>query len=274
MSVDTIAARLRDCPPIQVVYTDLDGTLLGPGGSLLTGPDGSPSAAAAAALADAAAAGVIVVPVSGRQAYQLRNDARIMGLTNCIAEAGSVIIRDGTEHLEWGKAPTDIAATPHDALIDSGAYQLVIDTFGGELRWYHPWADGRRGGILMHGHADVDVANEHLAEAGLDWAYLLDNGATGGWDGRTVRAYHLMPRGVGKATAVADDLAARGLDPSAAVAVGDSLEDARMASAAGTYVQVANGHAEGALTTPSANGAGFAELIEAVLAAREDASPG
>src|SRR5699024_8771305 len=114
--------------------------------------------------------------------------------------------------LEWGQAPTEIAANPHDALIESGAYQVVLDAFPGGIRWFHPWAENRRGGILLHGLVDVDTVNDRLAGAGLGWAYLLDNGRTGGWEGRSVRAYHLMPRGVGKAVAVADDLAARGLD--------------------------------------------------------------
>src|SRR5690625_6541164 len=114
MAIDTIAAHLVERPAIRVVYTDLDGTMLGPAGSLLTGPDGSPSLAAAQALVKAADAGLSVVPVSGRQADLLWHDARILGLDSGIAEAGSVIIRDGVQHLEWGQAPTEIAANPHE----------------------------------------------------------------------------------------------------------------------------------------------------------------
>ncbi|MBA2529358.1 MAG: HAD hydrolase family protein, partial [Euzebyales bacterium] len=75
-----LRSHLRALPPARVVYTDLDGTLLGPGGSLLTGPDGRPSARAATALVRAAEAGLTVVPVSGRRRQQLVNDARLLGL--------------------------------------------------------------------------------------------------------------------------------------------------------------------------------------------------
>ena len=265
-----MSAALADLPPISIVYTDLDGTLLGPGGSLLTGPEGTPTPRAANALAAAAAHGITVVAVSGRALPQLRNDARLMGLQDCIAEAGAVILRGGEIRYEWGACPR-IAANPHDALIQAGAVAALLEGFAGDLRLFEPWHRGREGGHLFHGDVDTAQADRLLADAGCDWAYLKDNGATGGWDGRAVRAYHLLPRGVGKAPAVADDLAARGLDGSRAAAVGDSLEDLTMAPHVGIFFLVANGHGEtqpGVVRTPGAMGHGFADAIEAVLRAR------
>lgn len=270
-TTDELAAHLAGLAPVRVCYTDLDGTLLGPGGSLLHGPDGHPSARAAQALARADEAGLTIVPVSGRRRGQLENDARLMGLRDCVAEAGGAILRDGTLSYEWGECPQDLAANPHDALVAAGAVDALLDAFAGDLRHYEPWHEGREAGHLLHGLVDVDEAAAVLSEAGCPWAYLVDNGATGGWPGRQVRAYHLLPRGVGKAAAVADDLAARGLAPEEAAACGDSLEDLTMARVVGTYVMVANGHGdigEGIFRVPGAMGHGFADTVDALLAAR------
>lgn len=261
-------AALRDLPPVEVLYTDLDNTLLGPDGSLLTAPDGHPSARAAQALADAAAAGISVVPVSGRAMAQLRNDVRLMGLRDCIGEAGAVIMRDGQTSYEWGACPRRLAADPHDALTVAGAVDALLAHFAGDLRHYEPWHRGREGGHLFHGVVDVAEADAVLDKAGCAWAYLRDNGRTGGWEGRSVFAYHLLPRGVGKAPAVADDLAARGLDAARAAAIGDSAEDLTMAPHVGVFFLVANGEADAGqavVRTPGAMGAGFADAVQALL---------
>lgn len=70
---------------------------------------------------------------------------------------------------------------------------------------------------------------------------------------------------------MADDLAARGLDAEEAAACDDSLEDLTMARAVGTYVIVANGHgdiSEGIFRVPGEMGHGFADTVDAILAAR------
>ena len=267
-SPDSLDAVLSQCPRIEVVYTDLDGTLLGPGGSVLTAPDGTPSTRASDALVAAARGSVTVVAVSGRAMRQLRNDVRLLGLEDCIAEAGAVIMRAGEIRYEWGECPRDLAENPHNALVEAGAVDALLTTFAADLRHYEPWHRGREGGHLFHGLVDTVAADEVLADAGCAWAYLRDNGATGGWEGRSVRAYHLLPRGVGKAPAVTDDIAARGISPAATVAVGDSFEDLTMAPEVGAFFLVANGHGEPAgnvVRTPGAMGHGFADAVEAVL---------
>lgn len=268
------ARHLAALPPAEVLYADLDGTLLGPGGSLLTGPDGGPSARAAQALVDARAAGITVVPVTGRRALALDGDTRLLGLRDYIAEVGTVILRAGRRRYEWGSCPADLraaAATPRAALDSAGALDVLLAAFPGDLRPFLPWDADREGGHLLHGRVDVAVANAALSAQGLGWAYLVDNGAAGGWPGRRVRAYHLLPRGVGKAVAVADDLAERGLAAGQAAACGDSLEDLTMAGVVGTYFQVANGHGEpggNAFGVPGAMGHGFADAVALLVAAR------
>jgi hydroxymethylpyrimidine pyrophosphatase-like HAD family hydrolase len=264
-------AHLRSLPPVRVLYTDFDGTLLGPDGSLLTAPDRRPSARAATALVDARAAGVTVVPVSGRRSWTLAVDARLLGLADFIAEAGTVLVRAGQPSYLFGATPADAGATPRQALERDGALAALLTAFAGDLRIFSPWDDGRVGEFLLHGAVDVERADQVLAAAGAEWACLVDNGRASGWPGREVHAYHLIPRGTGKANAVAADLAARDLDPRQAVAVGDSLEDLTMAAVVGTYVQVANGHGVlggNAFPVPGAMGEGFADTVQAILAAR------
>jgi phosphoglycolate phosphatase len=265
--------HLRNQAPVRVLYTDFDGTLLGPDGSLLAGPDGRPSARAADALVAAAAADVTVVPVSGRRRSQLQHDARLLGLADLIAEAGCCIVRDGALSYEWGACPPDLAANPHDALEVAGAVDVLLERFRGDLRHYEPWHLGREGSHLFHGLVDVASANATLAEIGCGWAHLIDNGATSGWPGRAVRAYHLLPRGVGKGPAVGDDLAARGLAPAQAAAVGDSLEDLTMSDHVGTYFIVGNGHGEqggNAFRLEEAFGHGFAAAVGLLLDAETE----
>ncbi|HWH32372.1 MAG TPA: HAD hydrolase family protein [Egibacteraceae bacterium] len=271
MSTDELGQRLAALPRVRAIYTDLDGTLLGPRGSLLHGPDGRPSARAAEALVAAAAAGVEVIPVSGRQRKQLENDARLMGLDDCVAEAGVVIVRDGVRHYEWGDLPRGLAGNPHDTMTEAGAVAVLLRAFPDDLRHYEPWHLDREGSHLFHGRVDVAAADRLLDEHGCSWASLIDNGDTGGWPGRSVRAYHLVPRGIDKARAVADDIQARGLRREETLGVGDSLADLAMAASVGTFVIVANGHGEagdGVVRVDEAMGHGFAAAVEAALSAR------
>jgi hydroxymethylpyrimidine pyrophosphatase-like HAD family hydrolase len=58
--------------------------------------------------------------------------------------------------------------------------------------------------------------------------------------GAIPHVYHLVPDGVGKAEAVAWDLARRGVDPADAIAIGDSASDLTMARSVGRMHLVAN----------------------------------
>ncbi|HYG96318.1 MAG TPA: HAD hydrolase family protein, partial [Solirubrobacterales bacterium] len=58
--------------------------------------------------------------------------------------------------------------------------------------------------------------------------------------------YHLVPRQVSKAAAVAGHARARGYDPAECIAVGDSIEDLEVAASVGRFFVVANGAAHDA----------------------------
>lgn len=273
-----LADHLRAVQPTRVVYADLDGTMLGYGGAVVLDADGRPFPGAVQALVAAASAGVEVVPVTGRRGQQLREDMKLLGLANGIGEAGGVVVgRTGPFELRWGACPRDGAASPRDALQQAGALDVVMEVGGDALRRYEPWDRGRVGGFLLHGEVDVQAARSAFDAAGLGWVRLVDNGVTGGWPERdVVHAYHLIPRGVGKAEAVSDDLAQRGLSARAAVAIGDSPEDARIGEVVGTYIAVGNATTPVGGSTFRVEGRasrGFAEAMELILAAVAEGPP-
>src|SRR5439155_22493563 len=76
---------------IRALYADLDGTLLGPGGSLYATPSGL-SDRGASALATLHGAGVDLVLVSGRTRDQMREAGRILFARAAIAELGALIV--------------------------------------------------------------------------------------------------------------------------------------------------------------------------------------
>jgi hydroxymethylpyrimidine pyrophosphatase-like HAD family hydrolase len=133
---------------------------------------------------------------------------------------------------------------------------------------------------LFRGRVDVGEANDLLAATGHDDLRLLDNGAIGrempAIEGPT-HAYHLVPRMVSKANAVAAHARARGYDPGECIAVGDSVEDLEVAAAVGRFFVVANGPErdpdlraalaawDNATVTEGAMGDGFYEAIVSTL---------
>jgi hydroxymethylpyrimidine pyrophosphatase-like HAD family hydrolase len=259
---------------LRIVYTDLDGTLLGPGGSLFASPGGGVTGLAGQALEALHRARVAVVPTSGRAEATVREAARVLGADGYVAELGGITVRDGeaVRHLGAHRG-TD---TPYEAMIRSGAAGLLLDAYPGRIELHAPWSLIRECSMLFRGLVDVGQAGEMLAGAGYRWLTLEDNGIVRRrfpeLDVDEVHVYHLVPRGVSKAAAVAVDLAARGLGPTEAIAVGDAPTDVALASRVGAVFIVANGaYAVGpeaprnVYVTESANGEGFAEAVQGIL---------
>ena len=267
-----------------VLFSDVDGTLVGRGGSLLADLDGTPTLAAAEALVAAQRAGLEVVLVSGRTRAQLFETGRLLGLRDAIAEMGAVLLRDGKVELQWGETPRDLGETPAEALERSGALRAVLDHFAGRIEPHAPWHENRQGTALLRGQVQVAEVDAALAAAGLGWARLLDNGRLRGpyphlGPGET-HAYHLLPAAVSKAATAAAYLAARGLEPLQAAAVGDGPADLELADAVGAMFLVANGAWAAAeagerrvIVTPSSAGRGFAEAVRVLCSTRQDRSP-
>jgi hypothetical protein len=284
-----LASRLARA---KVLYTDLDGTLLGRGASLLKDGSGQPSLDAATAVVELGRAGLTVVICSGRSARQLVEVTRILGWDDCIAELGTVRSygRGARKVYDVGLWPADATLrgeTPYEAIVRVGALDRLREAFPGLIEYHDPWHLDREVTHVLRGNVPLAAAQSLLDELALPVS-LVDNGIIHpprhtlvGVD--EVHAYHLVPAGVSKPRAILADLAERGITPDEAIAIGDSAADVAMADAVGLMVAVRNGlddpvltahalaRAEGAVAaTRGSHGAGWRELAEAWLAAAKD----
>lgn len=231
---------------MRCVYVDLDGTLLGPGASLLRDAEGGFSLDAVRALQACHRADVEVVIFSGRRQAQVMEDARLLGQTAYIFEAGSGLVVDG--ELEWltdGLEPTDEGLTIHDQIEACGAPALLLSEYPGRLEYHAPWHTNRDVSHVFRGLIDADEADDLLERHGHGHLRLVDNGVVRSRSADLaelpfVRCYHLIPRAASKAGAVARHMQIRGYRPEECIAVGDSREDLGAAAAVGAFWLVAN----------------------------------
>ena len=237
---------------LRCLYVDLDGTLLGPGGSLFAGADHGFALDAVRALQACDRAGVEVVIYSGRRQGNVFDAARLLGHSAYIFELGCGLVVDGeTEWLTDGLEPTP-ETTIFDQIALTGAPELLLDQFAGRLEYHLPWAQGREVSHLFRGDVPADEAATLLDKSGLGRLRLVDNGVLAahgmaldgnvfGLDVDRVHVYHLMPACASKSRAVARHMQNRGYTAAECIAVGDSREDLGAASVVGCFWLVANG---------------------------------
>ena len=266
---------------LRCVYTDLDGTLLGAGASLFTDEEGNFSMAQARGLEACSRAGVEVVIMSGRRRVQVHEDARIIGQTSFIFDAGAAFSIDQEVTLMLGDFELEPDQTPVERMSERGVPELLLEAFEGRFEYHEPWHLDREMSHLFRGDVDTAEANRILEENGHGDLRLLDNGAIHRQMPAIEQAhcYHLVPKAVSKARAVAAHSRARGYSPEETIAVGDSLEDLEVAPAVGTFYVVANGPEKdpglreamtrfpNAVVTEERNGAGFYEAVVTSLMA-------
>ncbi|HWO69593.1 MAG TPA: HAD family phosphatase [Actinomycetota bacterium] len=260
----------------RVLYADVDGTLVGAGGSLFATAEGAPTAAAAEALAALHRAGVALVLVSGRTRGRLAEVARVLGAAGYVAELGALLVDGAGPEAPVlrcfgayrGQAP------PAEAVARSGAGALLLERFRGRLELHEPWSrEPREATLLFRGLVDPAEATRALEAAGLGWLELVDNGRLRRpfphLDLPEVRAYHLVPRGVRKAAAVRLHLERHGWSPEEAWAVGDAPADLELAGTVGTFALLGEAAPDlppNALLVDRAGPEGFAEAVAALLA--------
>ncbi|MCV2489674.1 HAD family phosphatase [Geodermatophilus sp. YIM 151500] len=270
----------------RIVYTDLDGTMVGPRGSFWHTADRELTTDPAAALAELHRAGVPLVLVSGRTHLQLVEAARIFAADGAIAELGALVSWAGGRelHLLRGELPAEHAGrAPIEVMAELGLVEALIDEHPGYLEWHAPWHVDHTADAMLRGRVDPLAVDAWLAERGAGWLTLKDNGAIPATSRMRLsagalppRVYHLMPRGISKGAAVAWDLERRGLAAADAVAIGDSVSDLEMAPAVGRLWITANGAAVDGMAgllaaVPNASvtraplGEGWAQAVRASL---------
>jgi phosphoglycolate phosphatase len=231
---------------MRCVYLDLDGTLLGPGGSLLRGGDGSFALDGVRALQACARADVEVVLYSGRRQASVFDCARLIGCAAYTFEVGCGLVIDG--ELEWltdGITPSPERGSIHAQIQASGAPALLLEHFRGRLEYHTPWSVGREVSHLFRGSVDLREAEELLQSAGYEWLRLVDNGVVQAGAEQMpglslIYAYHLIPAAASKARAVARHMQARAYLPEDCIGVGDSREDLGLTSTVGSFWLVGN----------------------------------
>ena len=271
---------------VRCLYLDLDGTLLGRGASLLHDGEGRVSIEGVRAVQACLRAAVEVVLISGRRRAQLAEDARLLGQSSYIYEAGACVVLDGEEHwLTGDMLPGE--QTIAQQIERSGAPALLLEHYAGRLEYHDPWHTEREVSHLFRGLLDAGEADRLLAEHGHEGLRLIDNGSVGragcspALGGLAqVRGYHLVPAGVAKATAVAFHRRARGYARAETFAVGDSREDLASAEHVETFWLVANalerdptlreavGRRENVRVCEAAYGAGVYEAVLSTLMGR------
>lgn len=236
---------------VRVLYTDIDGTLVARGGSILADADGAPSTLVADAIVEIARAGLSVVPVSGRGRLQLREFTQVLGWDGYIAEAGGIIVHGTGLSAEvrvdrgtWPDELLEAGETPFDAINRVGAAEALIAALPGRIEHYAPWQMDREVSLLLRGCVERAEGQAALDRLPLPLDFV-DNGmvrsrGTLACTDMPPHAYHVVPRGVSKARAIALDLEWRGLAREQAAAIGDSTTDIEMADAVGVLALVDN----------------------------------
>src|SRR3712207_868500 len=139
---------------LRGVYLDLDGTLLGRGASLLRDHEGDFTLLGVRALEACHRAGAEVVLYSGRRRAQVMEDARLLGQTAYVFEAGCGLVIDG--ELTWltdGMVPGEL--TIHDQITETGAPRLLLERFAGRLEYHDPLHRDREVSHLFRGAVDA-----------------------------------------------------------------------------------------------------------------------
>lgn len=246
------------------MYVDLDGTLVGRGGSLLHDAEGNVSLMGARALEAAHRAGVEIVPISGRRRDTVREPARSMGATSYGFEIGGGLHVDGEDYWQTGDLQPEGDLSVFDLIARRGVIDLLTRAFPGRIELHSPWHTGREVSVLFRGDIDTAEAQRLLDDNGSTDLRLIDNGFVGGLprggtgtgvgapdlvttlddDVDAPRSYHLAPESVSKAAAAARHRRIRGYAIEETISIGDSAEDVGMAAATGAFWLVGGEHVQ------------------------------
>ena len=172
-------ARCYGRAAMRCLYVDLDGTLLGPDASLLTGADGRFSALGVRALEACARAGVEVVIYSGRKQSSVFEAARLIGSRAYIFELGCGLVLDG--ELEWltdGVVPSDDARLDLSTRSRPRARRRCCSSASaGQARVPHALVDrAARSRTCSAATSTWTRSAALLTHGGLGWLRLVDNG--------------------------------------------------------------------------------------------------
>lgn len=262
----------------RVLFSDIDGTLVGQGGSLFAGFDGSPTLSAAQAIVAAHASRLRIVLISGRHPSHVLPVGRLIGTQDAITELGACLVIDGETTLLWGDTPRDLGDTPAAAL-SAGPLPWLLARYKGRIEPHGPLPPERQGTLVLRGQIDLQEANRELGQA-FPWACLQDNGRFNRpfahLGPERTHAFHLAPVGVSKESGVREYLQRLQLGDRNAAAIGDAPSDLEIAGAVGAMFLVSNGgwalrddDPRNIIVTEGAAGEGWAEAVSLLVERRK-----
>jgi hypothetical protein len=201
---------------VRCLYVDLDGTLLGRGASLVHDGEGNVSLEGVRAIQACLRADVEVVLMSGRRRMQVAEDARLLGQSAYIFEAGACVVlgagsigslgasSGSADARAGGRVGVPVNGTtamprpsgapaggeehwltgemlPGELTIAqqierSGAPALLLERYEGRLEYHEPWHVDREVSHLFRGLVDAAEVDALLAEHGHAHLRLVDNG--------------------------------------------------------------------------------------------------
>jgi len=283
---------------VKVLYTDIDGTILGKRGCLLIDSQNQPSALTAQAIVKAnLSPDFEVVPCTGRSVTQLIEISRLLGWDDFIGEAGAVRsywnAQTGTrENIYdtplWSdeiRAQLGPKNSPLDIINASGAMNRLFEAYPGQIEYHSPWNVNRQATNVLRGRVDTDDANKLFSDLDIPIT-LIENGVIAPSahtlikSDEPIRAYHLTPTGATKGLAIEADLARRGLSKDQALMVGDGMADLECGPHVAAIIMLQNslgspnmvqalGAMPNAYVTEGSQGEGWAQLVEAILREQE-----
>lgn len=268
--------------PIRVIYTDLDGTMVGPVGCFFRDSEWELTLRPARALLAALARNVDVMLVSGRHKAQLRETARLLGCVNYVAELGTELVYNLGFEVIMNIGDLEVTGdSVYDTIMETGVVDSLLGEYPRRLEMHAPWSDVRDCTPLFRGMVDLEEVRALLDARGFGGFELVDNGViprkSPTLDVPVTRAYHLVPMGVSKEQAVRKDREHRGIRKEETVAVGDAEADLPFAHETGAFFMVRNGldhnpHLAGEIdelpnvfVTEERMGLGWAEVVETLL---------
>ena len=168
--------------------------------------------------------------MSGRRRAQVFEDARLLGQSSFIYEAGACVVLDGEEHWLTGELlPGEL--TIAEQIERSGAPALLLEHYAGRLEYHEPWHVEREVSHLFRGLVDAGEVDALLREHGHGDLRLVDNGVVNRRSPALaelphVRGYHLRARRAPRRRPRSRfHSRARGYAREETFAVGDSRED-------------------------------------------------
>lgn len=226
-----IKENLKD---LKVIYTDLDGTLFNDRGCIIQDKKGHYYLEAVKLLPAISKKKWDVMLVSGRNKYQLRFNAQMIGLKNYISELGSELVYNLGEKVyttfDHKKIKYDFTYKGRDLI---KIIELFKTYFPNKIESKIEWSMYRSYNVLFFGDVDLVEANGLLKSMGYRDLVMVDNGYSLledlDLDIKRLHIYNLMPLGVDKAKGIKLDKKIRNLNTDNCIALGDSLEDLKMA---------------------------------------------